>query len=152
MYRYRILGFLTQKKRFMRQQNRHRCCDLRATARVKRGNEPRAPRLLPCACPSSPRTGHALVAPHAAAVRADQGQCSRLAFARCPDEIRGRSVYHLTMSLGEERERGFQYQQRAGTIRLCKRNTYCHQVEDNSLWHSPMMADRSLPRVEAGHH
>jgi hypothetical protein len=103
----------------MRRQNRHRCRD-RATARVKRGNEPRGPRLLPCACPSSPRTGHAwaLVAPHAAAVRADQGQCSRWVVARCPDEVRGRSVYHLTMSLGEERERGFQYQQRSGRLQL----------------------------------
>ena len=93
----------------MRQQNRHRCRDPRATARVKRGNEPQAPRLLPCACLSSPRTGHALVPPHAAAVRADQGQCSRLAVACCLGEIRGRSAYHLTTSLGEERERGFQY-------------------------------------------
>ena len=102
----------------MRQRNRHRCRDPRATARVKRGNEPRGPRLLPFAYPSSPRTGHALVAPHAAAVRADQGQCSRLAVGRCPDEKRGRYVYHLTTSLGEGKERVFQYQQRAGNLQL----------------------------------
>jgi hypothetical protein len=105
--------FPNTKERFMRRQNRHRYRDPRATARVMRGNEPRAPRLLPCACPSSPRTDHALVAPHAVAVPADQGQCSHLTIARCLDEICGQSVYHLTTSLGEERERRFQYQQRA---------------------------------------
>ena len=83
---------------------RHRYRDPRATARVKRGNEMQAPRLLPCACPSSPRTGHALVAPHAVAVPADQGQCSHLTIARRLDEIWGQSIYHLMTSLGEERE------------------------------------------------
>jgi hypothetical protein len=155
LYRsHRILGFLTQKERFMRQQNRHHYRDPHATARVKRGNEPRAPRLLPCACPSSPRTGHALVAPHPAAVPADQG--SHLAIARCLDEIRGRSVYHLTTSLGEERERDFNVSNERVQIRhsIIKeiRSTYCHQVEDSSLWHSPTRTDRSLPRVEGGHH
>jgi hypothetical protein len=89
----------------MRRRRRPHCRAPRATARVRRGNEPRAPRLPLCACPGSPRTGHALAAHHAAAAFADQRRRRRLAVARSRSlvEVQAQSVYHLTKSLESER-------------------------------------------------
>jgi hypothetical protein len=122
----------------------------RATTRVRRGNEPRAPRLPPCACPGFPRTGHAPAVPHAASAHADPCRYPRLAVARRLIELRCQSVYHLTKSL-EEREQGGTSDFSNERGQALKRRTYCHRVEDSSSWHSPMLAERSLARAEGGY-